>query len=292
LGAVVACGAAADGAGAETDRTIPGVGDLPGAVSSTIEAESTVVTSLRVTTTLPADEQVGYVAAGNRVIVIGDSVVASTARRYTGDMCEVLVPLGWQVEVDAETSRFIEFGNSVLDRRLAAGWDVGVIMLGNNYAGDEARYRQQLERMVRRLSPNPVVLLTVSEFIPSRRAVNDVIREMAEIYDNVMIVDWAATTLADGSLVGGDGLHLTTAGRAALAADVSLALGPAPKRPGKCLPTEFDDDSGGSVEPTQTTVRPSGTAVPGTTKPRATTTVPDTAPPESTEPPATDPPGT
>ena len=55
---------------------------------------------------------------GNRVLVIGDSIMASTATRYTGYMCDELVPLGWAVEVEAEPSRFIDFGNVVLDKRL------------------------------------------------------------------------------------------------------------------------------------------------------------------------------
>ena len=38
--------------------------------------------------------------------MIGDSILASTSRRYTGEMCLGLVPLDWAVEVDAEKSRF------------------------------------------------------------------------------------------------------------------------------------------------------------------------------------------
>ena len=79
----------------------------------------------------------GAKVKGNRVIIIGDSVMASTSRRYGNTMCGALVPLGWQVELDAETSRFIQFGNKVLDKRLSAGWDASVILLGNNYGGDQ-----------------------------------------------------------------------------------------------------------------------------------------------------------
>ncbi len=189
----------------------------------------------------------GARSPGNRVILIGDSVMASTSRRYSNDMCNALVPLGWQVEVDAETGRFIDFGNKVLDKRLSAGWDVSVVLLGNNYNEDQDKYRQGLERMVYRLSPNPVVLLTVTEFTPSRRQVNDVVREMAAKYPNVTIVDWAATTADTPGLTGGDHLHLTTAGRQALAANVALALGTAPQQPGDCLSTNFKDDSSGPV---------------------------------------------
>ena len=54
--------------------------------------------------------------------MIGDSVFAGSAERYGGEMCRAIVPLGWRVEVDAEPYRSIKFANTVLNRRLAAGW--------------------------------------------------------------------------------------------------------------------------------------------------------------------------
>ena len=59
-------------------------------------------------------ELIGVVAEGNRVLLIGDSILASTATRYGREMCDALNPLGWSVEVDAEPGRFVEFGNKVL----------------------------------------------------------------------------------------------------------------------------------------------------------------------------------
>jgi len=239
---VSACGSAASSA----DGTAPSleVGGLP---SSVVEDQNAKPGGSHTGSSVPPDQQVGAQAVGNRVILIGDSVLASTSRRYTNDMCKALVPQGWQVEVDAETGRFVDFGNKVLDIRLSAGWDVGVILLGNNYREVQDAYRRDLELMVTRLSPNPVVLLTVTEFKPSRVEVNDVIRELAAKYPNVTVVDWAATTADDPSLTGGDHLHLTNSGRTALAANVALALGDAPKQPGDCLSTSFQDDSNGPV---------------------------------------------
>lgn len=282
--ALVAFGAACgqDGSTASTDvpDTVP-IGELPPSLaSSSLEPETTVV---RTTVPLTPDEQIGSLVGGNRVIVIGDSVMASTAKRYSGDMCSALVPLGWQVELDAETGRFIEFGHEVLDARLSAGWDASVILLGNNYRDDQARYREELERMVQRLSPNPVVLLTVSEFTPSRAQVNQVIFDLAELYANVLIVDWGATTAADPTLTGGDGLHLSNEGRAALAQQVALALGTAPSPDGQCLTTSYDDDSTGPVEGTTTTVRRNN-------RPTTSQGAPASTNPPATDPPATDPP--
>lgn len=278
VGTLTACGAGASA----TDGTAPSleVGELPQPTDATPAPTDSGVR--RTTTTLSPEDQIGALSAGNRVILIGDSVMASTSRRYSNDMCNALVPLGWQVEVDAETGRFVTFGNEVLDTRLDAGWDASVILLGNNYREDQNGYRKELEKMVRRLSPQPVVLLTVTEFMPSRAEVNEVVFEMAAKYDNVLVVDWATTTADDPSLTGADGLHLTTAGRKALAENVALALGVAPEQPGKCLTTDYTDDSSGPVEGT--------TTVPG--KPSRTTTTQSGGSSDTTAPPATDPPAT
>lgn len=246
LGVVVlAAGCGDAGSSADATTTPLAVDSLPESVPS--DPVSSDSAAQRPTTTLREEDRVGARAEGNRVILIGDSVLASTSRRYSNDMCEALVPLGWQVEVDAETGRFADFGLKVLDRRLAAGWDAAVILLGNNYREDPGQYQGQMEEMIQRLGPIPIVLLTVTEFTPSRTEVNQVIRQLEADHDNVMIVDWAATTAADPSLTGGDGLHLTTAGREALAANVALALGDAPEQPGDCLKTDFNDDSSGPV---------------------------------------------
>ncbi|MBI4934903.1 MAG: hypothetical protein HY828_13555 [Actinobacteria bacterium] len=269
---VSACGAAASSA-SDPEPTVP-VGDLPAVVTTPDSAEpappdSTVVGT---TSTLPQQQTVGALAKGNRVILLGDSVLASTSRRYGNNMCEALVPLGWQVEVNAETSRPVQFGNTVLDKRLSAGWDVGVVLLGNNYGGDQDEYRRQLEKIVTRLSPGPVVLLTVSEFTESRVEVNDVIREMADKYDNVHLVQWAQVTADRPDFTGADGLHLTEIGREGLAANVAFALGHAPTTPGKCLTSSYTNDSGGPV--TGTTLKPGSTPT-TTKKPSGSTTTTD-----------------
>ena len=103
------------------------------------------------TTTLTPQPAIGTLVTGNRLLMIGDSITASAAKRYGGEFCKALVPLGWQVEVDAEPSRFVDFGNVVLDKRLSAKWDAAYVFLGSNYLGDQESYRKQLERIVQRL---------------------------------------------------------------------------------------------------------------------------------------------
>ncbi len=289
--------------------TLGGVGVLPGvATAATATGPSTSAGSASSTsststsfdlpsTTVPADGPVGSRTAGNRLLLIGDSVLASTSQRYSNDMCNALVPLGWRVEVDAEVGRFIDFGARVLDRRLAAGWDATVVFLGSNYGGDQGEYAQGLSAMVDRVSPMPVVLVTVSEFEANRREVNDVIRLVAAGHDNVVVLDWAVTTATTTGLLGADHLHLAPLGRAALAENVAAAFGPAPTQPGECLTTAFRDDSAGTVVTgTTSPKRPVTTqprrATPTTVRPvTPTTTKPPTGPPV-TQPPVTQPPVT
>lgn len=298
LALATACGARA-AAPSAPEGTVDGVGVLPGQPTTTDLTGAPAPSAAVTTTTLSFENQIGSYVQGNRVIIIGDSIFAATSARYTNDMCDALVPLGWQVELDAESGRPIEFGNTVLDARLAAGFDAGVVLLGSNYNGNQEQYRSQLERIVERLTPRPVVLLTVTEFEPSRAEVNAVIREMADLHDNVVIVDWATTSVEDPTVLANDGLHLTNPGRAVLAANVALALGPAPKQPGKCLTTNFEDDSLGAVTGSATTTtttvkKPGATAATTTTvkprKPPATTTTTPHTSPTTTAPPPTTPP--
>jgi lysophospholipase L1-like esterase len=286
------------GSRASTDASVPlslPVGELPSSLPAA-DAPLPSSGSTGPTTTLPRKEQVGARAKGNRVILLGDSVTASTSQRYSNDMCKALVPLGWRAEVDAESGRFIEFGNRVLDARLAAGWDAAVVLLGNNYVKNQDNYRKQLERIVTRLSPNPIVLLTVTEIQASRQEVNAVIRDMAKVHSNVQVVEWAITTRNDPGLTGPDHLHLTASGRIELASSIALALGKAAitTAPAKCLPTNYTDDSMMPVTGTSAPGTAAGTTTshggaasttevattvePPTSKPTATTVTPTTKP--------------
>ena len=194
---------------------------------------------------------------GERVLMIGDSIMASTSRRYGGEMCEELVPRGWEVEIDAETGRFVDFGDRVLDARLDADWDVAVVMLGNNYGADQGVFEEYLTEIVDRLAPRPTVLLTVTEFRPDRAEVNEVIYDIAADNENVRVVDWAAETADDPALVGGDGLHLSDLGRARYADLVGRELGRAPGfGEGDCLGSDFTDDSAITPQPGQVTPPP------------------------------------
>jgi hypothetical protein len=226
-------------------------------------------------------------------------------------MCRTLVPLGWQVAIEAEVSREISFGNRVLRSQLGAGWDAALILLGNNYGQKPNVFMAELDEMLAALQPRPVLLLTVTEFEPVQQEVNEIIRSVAPLYQNVTVVDWAAMSNFPGVL-SGDGLHLTDDGREFLAQVVAPYLGQSPVATGDCLSSRFHDDSAGSVngpssqrtggpKPTSTTLRPtpntsrptSNTSKPTATtaRPTATTTKP-TAPTRPSSPPQTSPPQT
>ncbi len=280
---VTACGTIGGDAGANTvpdatpGPTIAGVGQLPDTVPANREPLVMVPPPVNADGTTAV--LVGQIVAGNRILIIGDSIMASTSSRYGGQMCDALVPLGWEVAVEAEPSRFIDFGNRVLDKVLVrnpdpgTGWDAAVVFLGSNYGGDEARYEAELRMILTRLAPRPTLLFTVTEYRADYAEVNAVVRRVGSEYDNVTIIDWQAIAETPGVL-SSDRLHPTEMGREVLAQAVAGALGPVSIGDGACLKSVFRDDSavdrgtgagssvGGSTgsttrATTTTTVRPS-----------------------------------
>jgi hypothetical protein len=297
LVALAACGASEAAGPPPPTGTIGGVGELPEPLGvGTIEPSSTETTEFVAPPPPPTTpRQVGVIGEsvdGNRVIVIGDSILASTARRYGGNLCEALVPLDWAVEVDAETGRFIEFLDQVLDRRLrpaeGVDWDAAVIGLGNNFDGDVDGFTEQLDEALDRLTPRPVVLLTLTERRQDQVRLNEMIRSLPATRPEVVVVDWAAISASEPSMLQADRLHLSEAGRDRLAYEIAAVLGspPVTTEP-ECLSTEFDDDSASRGDgvvtppgsgttttrprPTTTTTRPPTTSVTTTTRPTTTT---------------------
>ena len=244
-----ACGATAQGG----DTTSPapaaviGVGELPPPLVTTTStvptvAETTPETVAVTTTTIP------FSAPGNRILMIGDSILASTSKRYSNDMCRALVPLGWRVAIEAEVSRGIDFGVDVVRARGDEGWDAALVFLGTNYGNDENAYLRTLNRIVTELGDIPIVLVTVSEYRDEVREVNQVVTTMPEVYDNISVVDWRAITAAYPDVLNEDGIHPTPAGREVLAEAVATHLGAAPTSPGSCLDSQFTDDSSGTID--------------------------------------------
>ena len=236
--------------------SLAGVGRIPGLHAN---AGTVIVDGVRAELAPSSGSPVGANAAGNRLLVIGDSILAGTAGRYGGAMCAAMVPLGWRVAVEAEAGRPVAFGRSVLSNRLREGWDAAVVFLGTNYGGDKERYQDDLTRIVQSLAPRPVLLLTPTLFRDTMVQVTDAIRVVASLNPNVTVLDWGSVSTQQG-LLNKDGIHPTDTGRRVLVASVAAAVGPAPKgaQSASCLPSQYTDDSmGRDVMPT--TVAPGDT---------------------------------
>jgi hypothetical protein len=229
----------------------------------------------------------GAVAKGNRLLMIGDSILSSIAKRYGNEACGLLVPQGWSVALEAEAGQFVEFGLDVLERRWSEGWDAVVLELGTNYAGSQDRYRETLEKILDRIGDKPVVLANTTVFRAPQKEVNAVVDEIVERYPNVSLLDWAAISKSP-SVLSGDRIHPTPKGRVVLATAIARAAGIAPTSPGDCMKVYFQDDSRvlPDVMPGKddTTVPPSSSVVDSTTTSTSpvTTTAPATSVPAQT----------
>lgn len=217
----------------------------------------------------------GLRASGNRLLIIGDSILAGTANRYGGPMCPTLVPMGWRVVVEAEAGQPVQFGRTVLRRRLSEGWDAAVVFLGTNFGGDAEKYAKDLTAIVESLAPRPTLLLTATLFKPVMQDVNNVIRSVAASHSNVSVLDWGLLSVQPGTL-NDDGIHPTTQGHQLLVSSIAAAVGNAPGGTGACLPALFTDDSlvNDDVMPTTTLPGVTTTTIAGatTTLPGVTTT--------------------
>lgn len=254
------------------DGFVKGVGRLPGGDFDTLV---TLPEGVEISFPDLDGDVIGPQVRGPRVLMIGDSILASTSSRYGNEMCDVLVPLGWQVEIDAEASRFAEFGKRVLDQRLEAGWDTALVFLGTNFDGNIDNYERDMRRIFDLLTPRPFVVVTTSLFRSSQRDVNEVIRNLADEYDHVAIMEWEEIAKNPGVL-GKDNVHLSANGRVVFAAAVARAFGFAPPATGACLPSVFSDDSAGAGVMPTTTVADSGSDTTVAQEPETTTTVAST----------------
>lgn len=253
--------------GANGQIILQNVGRIPGIAASGGEV---IIDGQRSTLSALEGSPLGANAAGNRLLIIGDSILSGTASRYGGAMCSALVPLGWRVAVEAEAGQMVGFGRTVLKDRIYEGWDAGVVFLGTNYGGNQEKYERDLTAIVEALAPRPTLLLTATLNRPTMQEVNETIRTVASKFSNVSVLDWGTTSIQPG-LLNRDRVHPSDAGRKVLVASIASALGSAPVSPGECLSSKYTDDSLVTDE-----VLPSTTA-PGQTIPMNSTTVPGVA---------------
>lgn len=308
---VSACGLSSNDS--STGGTLDGVGRIPG---NDFVGVATLPPDIAADVKFPKLQGavLGSVATGNRLLIIGDSIVASISKRYGNEACGLMVPQGWKVALEAEAGQFAEFGSKVLDRRWNEGWDAVVLVLGTNYDGNKTRYRTAMEKILAKISPTPVLLLNTTEFRSKQAQVNEIIEELVAANNNATLLDWR-TISATRSVRANDGIHPSDVGRVVLATAIARAVGKAPVTPGDCMKAYFQDDSrvlknvmpttpsgttvtsesvpapqSSLVGPTTTGVKPAVTTTIGavtsvaTTVPAPATTLPTVAPSPSTSP--------
>jgi lysophospholipase L1-like esterase len=186
---------------------------------------------------------IGPQVSGSRVLIIGDSIIASTSSRYGNEMCSTLTKLGWQVAVEAQAGEFIDFAQRVVGRRLEDGWDAVVLFLGTNFDGNAKYFEDSLRETITAFGPTPFVVLTTAEFRSSQRVVNEIIRRIALDFSHMTLLDWSQIAKNPG-VIGSDGVHLTANGRDVLVTSIARALEFAPDRNnGQCLESVFRNDS-------------------------------------------------
>ena len=168
--------------------------------------------------------------ADDRVFVLGDSITESAGPEIYDTIDGQLEALGWRPTIDAHAGRTTPQGLDVLEDRHDDVHDVVIVLLGHNdVTVDPETYRGQFETMVSELADVPLVLLLTNyEFERGRDRMNDELRLVDALHDNVQLADWDAVARATDGAIGPDGLHLTRTGAQALAATMAVSLGPAP----------------------------------------------------------------
>ena len=224
----------------------------------------------------PIDGPIGEVVEGNRVLLIGDSAMATLTRRQDGIACPVLPDIGWQVRVEAEIGRFVSFATEVIELAVVDSgedWDVVGLMFGLHVDTPPEEFGQVMSAVIERLDGRPVIVYTVAERTGPDAAsdeiavaLNEQIRSLRDEHPNVVILDWAEQVNTEDTvdLVDADRVP-TTAGMERLVILTAYALGtfpPAPPVPsdttasdatststadfppeGACLESFFTDDS-------------------------------------------------
>lgn len=228
------------------------IGGLPGPLSDTTtptlpELDISTTTSSTAPEREPIRGPLVDEVLDHRVLLVGDTALAATAPRAGGIMCDVVTGFGWDVEVEAEPGRSIDFATEVFDELFddGEGWDVVGLMFGHHVPGTVEAFERTLDELLERLAPTPVILYTVAELGDEQVEVNRLLRERQRSWPNVVLVDWAeATGLEPDVLLDGRGPTPSEEGAGRLALFTAALLSRVPgDQSGTCLDSLFTDDS-------------------------------------------------
>ncbi len=147
-----------------------------------------------------------------RISVFGDSVLLGAADEITAALA------GNDVSVDAHEDLSLLGALRTLEAARPAIGDVVVLDFGYNDGPDPAAWRDRVDRAMAILDGVPkVIWLSQSEFANGRAEMNAELRAATARYRNLEVVDWNAVVAAHPDFVYGDVVHLTPAGRTAMA---------------------------------------------------------------------------
>jgi hypothetical protein len=208
--------------------SVPNTAPTTTAAPTTTPATTTMptTTTAATTTTTTAGPTTTLGGHDNRVFVLGDSVLLGTEQTLPAAL------VGWQVTMDCVGSRRLPQGIEELQANRSRIGAVVVIQMGNNYiAGEDGTFASQIDQAMRVLAGvKLVVWVTVAEEWPSRVMINEAIRASASRWPNIRIADWAPIIAAHPDYAfPPDMLHLSWAGRAAMAQLIASVVGRAPK---------------------------------------------------------------
>jgi hypothetical protein len=236
------------------------------------------------------------------LFMVGDSVLEASYPTV-----QRMLP-SWEVLADTRVSRRPEEGAAIVEERVDEVGDVAVVLLGHNYGLGE-RFDDDFSRIMRELwQLERVVWVTVAEWSPGQREVNDLLRAAPEVWPNIVVADWSELSAANPGYLSRDGVHLTPSGVLALSDLIARAVGPGPIPgvpgivtvdvpagpggnsggpgddpgvPGSTFPTTTRPSTTSTSGPTTTTA-PTTTAAPSTTVAPTSTLVEPTTVPEPT----------
>ena len=190
-----------------------------------------------------------------RLLVIGDSVLLGAQDALVAR----LGATGWQVTPVLAESLHTYDAPALVDANAAAIGDVVVVGLGTNDGQTPGQFAGWIDDLMGHLRTQRRVywvnLPQFAEWVPAANAEIDAARTR---WKNLRVIDWGTRAATDPGLRYADGIHLTSAGQAAMADLVGATL-----------------DQLAGVAPPGTASVPPTTSAPSTAPP---TTVPTTRP--------------
>lgn len=216
-------------------------------------------------------------AQARRLVVVGDSVILGARSQMVG----AFERAGWAVTFDAEINRSTLAGADAVRSRAGELTDSLVVNLGTNDAGNPATFRQRVDAVMAAAGSTPLVYwLTIREVRPYYGPANQVLRDAAERYPNLSVIDWNAATAGSSGLTAVDGLHLTPAGASSMTFLVGSTVLTARMTGGASSTAAPTTAPGPSLTPAPTRV--ATTAVPAAAGAPPSTAAPEPVAPAST----------